>query len=171
MLQGVQRRWVDSQKVCPRRVPRQLDHVQGVLLRLPSPLLPSPSPTLCLQMVRRIAGRRQLPVNQGNQPHTHLRALKVQAPQVKVHQQVLALALAWVVPQRMLSSRQCLWCPCCISLPFSSVVSLNVLVVLHGAAGTQRLKLSATRTLKQASTADCYDNIVPLVPLLAPAAS
>ena len=38
--------------------------------------------------------------------------------------------------------------------------ALHVLVVLHGAAGTQRLKISATRKLKQASTVDGFDDIV-----------
>ena len=99
-----------------------------------------------------------------------LRALKVQAPQVQVHQQVWALALAWLVPLRALSPRHCPWCPCYISSPFSGV-SLEVLVVLHGVAGTQRLKISATRTLEQAFIVDCFHDIALFLPLLLPAAS
>ena len=92
-------------------------------------------------------------------PSDHLRALKVQAPQVQIRQQVWVLALALLVPLRALLSRQCPSCPSCILLPFSGV-SLDVLVVLHGVAGTQRLKFSATRKLKQAVTVDCFDDIV-----------
>ena len=73
-----------------------------------------------------------------NCPTAHLRALEVQAPQVHFHQQVWELAWAWLMPLRALSSRQCPWCPCYISSPFSGV-SLDVLVVLHGVAGEQRL--------------------------------
>ena len=87
-----------------------------------------------------------------------------------MHQQVWALALAWLVPLRALSSRLCPWCPYYISSPFSGV-SLDVLVVLHGVAGTQRLKMSATRRLEQAFTVDCFDDNVLFVLLLAPAAS
>ena len=54
--------------------------------------------------------------------------------------------------------------------PFSGV-SLDVLVVLHRVAGTQRLKISATRKLKRAFTVDCFDGIVLFVPLLASGAS
>ena len=90
--------------------------------------------------------------------------------QVQFHQQVWALALAWLVPLRALLSRQRPWCPYCIPSPFSGV-SLDVLVVLHGVAGTQRLKFSATRKLKQAFTVVCFDDIVLLMSLLAPAAS
>ena len=50
--------------------------------------------------------------------------------------------------------------------PFRSVVSLDVLVVLHGVAGTQRLKISATRNLKHASPVDCFDDIFLLCPCL-----
>ena len=103
-------------------------------------------------------------------PAAQLRALKVQAPQVQVHQQVWALALAWLVPLRALSSRQCPWCPYYISSPFSGV-SLDVLVVLHGVAGTQKLKTCATRKIEQAFTVECFDDIFLFVPLLAPAAS
>ena len=94
----------------------------------------------------------------------------MQALQVQVHQQVWALALAWLVPLRALLSRQGPWCPYYVSSPFSGV-SLNVLVVLHGVAGMQRLKFSATRKLEQAVTVDCFDDIVLFVPLLAPVAS
>ena len=91
-------------------------------------------------------------------------------PRVRVHQQIWALALAWLVPLRALLSRQCPWCPYYISSPLSGV-SLDVLVVLHGAAGTQRLKTSATRKSEQAFTVHCLDDIILFVPLLAPAAS
>ena len=80
------------------------------------------------------------------------------------------LALAWLVPLRALLSRQCPWCPYYVSSPFSGV-SVDVLVVLHRVAGTQRLKISATRKLEQAFTVDCFDDIILLMPLLAPAAS
>ena len=50
-------------------------------------------------------------------------------------------------------------------------VSLDVLGVLQGVAGTQRLKISATRKLEQAFTVDCFNDSVLFVPLLAPAAS
>ena len=103
-------------------------------------------------------------------PQADLRALEVQAPPVQVHQQVWALALSWLLPMRALSSWRCPWCLYHISSPFSGV-SLDVLVVLHGVAGTQRLKAFATRTLEQAFTVDCFDDILLFVPLLAPAAS
>ena len=77
---------------------------------------------------------------------TPLKALKVQAPQLQVHS-VWALVPALLVPLRALTCRQCLWCPCCILAPFKSVVSVGVLLVLHGVAGTQRLQMSATRKL------------------------
>ena len=78
--------------------------------------------------------------------------------------------MVWLVPLRALLSQQCPWSPYYISSPFSGV-SLDVLVVLHGVASTQRLKISATRTLEQAFTVDCCDDIVLLMPLFAPAAS
>ena len=81
-----------------------------------------------------------------------------------------SMALAWLVPLRALSLRQCPWCPCYIFSPFCGV-RLDVLVVLHGVAGMQRLKISATRKLEQAFTVNCFDDIVLFVPLLAPAAS
>ena len=80
------------------------------------------------------------------------------------------LALAWLVPLSALSSRQCPWCPHSISSPFTGV-SLDALIVLDGVAGTQRLKFSATRKLKQAFTVECFDCIVLLMPLLAHAAA
>ena len=104
-----------------------------------------------------------------NHPPAHLRTVKVQPPHVQVHQQVWALALAWLVPLRALSSRQCPWCPYSIPSPFSGV-SVDVVVVLHGVAGTQRLKFSATKKLKQAFTVECFDCFVLLMPLLAPTA-
>ena len=100
----------------------------------------------------------------------HLRALKVQAPQVQVHQ-FWASVPALLVPLGALSSQQYPWCPYDFLPPFRSVVSLDLLVVLHGVAGTQRLNSSATRKLKQASTDDCFDDIVLFVRGLAPAAS
>ena len=60
--------------------------------------------------------------------------------------------------------------PTYISSPFSGV-SLDVLVVLHSFAGTQRLKISATRRLEQAFTVECFDDVALFVPLPAPAAS
>ena len=58
----------------------------------------------------------------------------------------------------------------CISSPLNGV-SLDILVVLHWVAGTQRPKNSATKRLKQAFTVDCFDDIGLLMSLLAPAAS
>ena len=96
--------------------------------------------------------------------------MKVQAPQGQVHH-VWASVPALVLPLRALSSEQCPWCQYGILPPSRSVVSLDVLVVLHGVAGTQRLKSSASKKLQQAFIVVALDDIVLFVPLLAPAAS
>ena len=112
----------------------------------------------------------QLQDPQAKYPQSHLRALKVQGPKVQVHE-VWASVPALPVRLWALSSGQCPWCLCCILPLIKRVVSLCVLVLLHGVAGTQRLQISATEGLNRLSLLMLLMTLFCFVPLLAPAAS